>query len=225
MNEMLIPLIMDHHFEAMIHSLPNNILELYEITVKSESEPFTPIYIWNGFTIKEKDLINIIKANKDIEIVTKKISFENKFAAMAWIYKNLIENNNLTAERKKYLIGKRYELEKAAHGASERFRGNQYKKIVTEEKFDKHKTRSKIAMTTGTSEGYVKHAYDYSRGLDAAEEIYPGITEDVLLKIIKIPAYQISEAYKVPIQYRKSFIDDLIAKNRNQKRCLKRCSK
>ena len=58
MKEMLIPLLMDHNFEAMIHSLPNNILEIYEITVKSENEPFTPIYIWNGFNIKEQDLIN-----------------------------------------------------------------------------------------------------------------------------------------------------------------------
>lgn len=226
MKEMLIPLLMDNHFEAMIHSLPNNTLEIYEIAVKAESEPFTPIYIWNGFNIKEKDLISIVKSHRDIEISTIKMSFENKFAAMAWIYKNLIEKNNLTAERKKYLIGKRYELEKASHGASDRFRGNRYKKnIKSDVGLSGHKTRNLIAKSTGTTESYVRHAYSYSRGLDAAESVYPGITEDILFKKIKIPACKISEIYKVPIQQRKDFLDDLLAKTQNQKMCLKRCDK
>lgn len=225
MKEMLIPMLMDHNFEAMIQLLPDNTLEIYEVTVESENDPFTPLYIWNGFHIKEKDLINIVKAHRDVEIFTIKMSFDNKFAAMAWIYKNLIEKNNLTAERKKYLIGKRYEAEKAAYGASDGFRGNKYKKIITADNANKHKTRSEIARTTGTSEGYVKHAYSYSRGIDAAEHIYPGITEEILLKIKKIPACQISEVYKVPIQYRKDFLDDLIAKYTNQKRNCKRCDK
>jgi len=46
-----------------------------------------------------------------------------------------------------------------------------------------------------------------------------------LFKKIKIPACKISEIYKVPIQQRKDFLDDLLAKTQNQKMCLKRCDK
>ena len=224
MKEVLKPLIMDRNFESMIHSLPDNILEIYEITVITENEPFTPLYIWNGFYIKEKDLTNIIQTHKEIEISTIKMTFENKFAAMAWIYKNLIDRNSLTPERKKYLIGKRYEAEKASHGGRDRFRGNQYKRLVKiDDIITTHNTRNVIALSTGTSEAYVKQSYDYSRGLDAAEDVYPGITEDIMLKSIKIPACYVSVVYKLPMDKRKGFLDELLAKYNNPKRYAERC--
>ena len=43
------------------------------------------------------------------------------------------------------------------------------------------KTRERIASETGTSESYVKRADQYAKGVDAAEEVLPGIKNDLLL--------------------------------------------
>ena len=43
------------------------------------------------------------------------------------------------------------------------------------------KTRERIASETGISESYVKRADQYAKGVDAAEEVLPGIKNDLLL--------------------------------------------
>ena len=43
------------------------------------------------------------------------------------------------------------------------------------------KQESELASETGTSESYVKRADQYAKGVDAAEEVLPGIKNDLLL--------------------------------------------
>ena len=43
------------------------------------------------------------------------------------------------------------------------------------------KKRKQIAEETGTSEGYVQRAEYYAKGINAAEEVLPGIKNDLLL--------------------------------------------
>ena len=118
--------------------------------------------------------------------------------------------SQFNATDKKYLIGKRYENEKLTYGASDRFRGNQYTtNLYLPKNVKQIRTRKKIANETNTSEGYVERAYQFSKGLDAAESVCPGIMTAVLSGKIKIPANQIELIYKIPCEERREFIECL----------------
>ena len=104
--------------------------------------------------------------------------------ALIWICNHQLGRRNLTPERRKYLIGKRYEAEKQVS----QNRGNQYtsaKKDGTDQndpcqnKSGSHVTRQRIAKETGTSEGYVQRAEKYMNGVEAADEAAPGAREEI----------------------------------------------
>lgn len=144
-----------------------------------------PIFVWNGFIVDGHHRFKILSEHKYIKFRIIEKDFENKNEVISWICNNQLGRRNLTPENRKYLIGKRYEIEKKANGASDGFRGNQYKKI---ESSGSHKTRERIAKETGTSDGYVQHAYEFAKGVDATEELFPGIKEEILSgKIKKMP--------------------------------------
>lgn len=121
---------------------------------------------------------------------------------------------NLTPERRKYLIGKRYEAEKQVF----QNRGNQYtfaKKNATNQndpcqnKSGSHVTRQRIANETGTSEGYVQRAEKYMNGVEAADEAAPGAREEILNGKIKAADREICAIAKAPKEQRSEIVAEL----------------
>lgn len=125
-----------------------------------------------------------------------------------------IPSRNLTLERRKYLIGKRYEAEKQIS----QNRGNQYtstKKDATDQndpcqnKSGSHITRQRIAKETGTSEGYVQRAEKYMNGVEAADEAAPGTREEILNGKIKAADREICAIAKAPKEQRPEIVAEL----------------
>ena len=121
---------------------------------------------------------------------------------------------NLTPERRKYLIGTRYEAEKQIS----QNRGNQYtstKKDATDQndpcqnKSGSHVTRQRIANETGTSEGYVQRAEKYMNGVEAADEAAPGAREEILNGKIKAADREICAIAKAPKEQRPEIVAEL----------------
>lgn len=93
------------------------------------------------------------------------------------------------------MIGKRLENEKMAYGASDGFRGNQYRMVndqieplakpkaqnepvvLKEKKLD---TAQRLADEYGVGRESVKRAEKYAKGVDIADEIEPGAKEAIL---------------------------------------------
>ena len=104
----------------------------------------------------------------------------NSTTPISWICKNQLGRRNLTPQQKKYLIGQRYDAEKKTHGGDRKSNlpesSGQNDHLIAAQK-----TRERIASETGTSESYVKRADQYAKGVDAAEEVLPGIKNDLLL--------------------------------------------
>ena len=162
-----------------------------------------PIITWNGFIVDGHNRYEICtKHNVEFNVV--EMDFDSDEDAIAWICANQLGRRNLTPENRKYLIGKRYEIEKSTYGAADRFRGNQYQKVPAG---NSHRTRERIAKETGTSDGYVRRAYEFTRGVDAAEELFPGIKEELLSGKIQKNTEEISAISKIPIDARKSISD------------------
>lgn len=178
-------------FERLIPPLVDDEFELLKSNILSEKEIYTPIFVWSGFIIDGHHRFKILSENRDIKFRVVEKEFDNKYEAMSWICNNQLGRRNLTPENKKYLVGKRYEAEKMANGSIERF--NCSKDTASpvgqngplEEKNNAHVTRKRIAEETGTSAGFVRHAGDFARGVDAAEEVVPGIKKEILSGKIK----------------------------------------
>lgn len=202
-------------FERLIPPLTDDEFELLESNILSEGEIYTPIFVWNGYIIDGHHRSRILTEHKEIPYRVTEKHFDNKYEAMSWICNNQLGRRNLTPENKKYLIGKRYDAEKKANGASDGFRGNQYKDLVGSQNGNlpknqkKSKTCERIAEEIGTSKNYVLRADEFAKGVDAADEVVPGIKKDILSGKIKKPAKDISAIAKAPVEEHKSLTENL----------------
>ena len=183
-------LTIDPEFEAKCPPLTEDELSQLEENILEEGLVLMPLIVWNNTIVDGHNRYRIALEHPGIEFRVHEKNFNSKYEALSWICKNQLGRRNLTPLQKKYLIGQRYAAEKQAHGASDGFRGNQHSDTVRGQKdllpeaepFDKsNKTRKMIASETGTSESYVKRADQYAKGVDAAEEVLPGIKADLLL--------------------------------------------
>ena len=118
--------------------------------------------------------------------------------------------------QKKMLIGRRYKTEKMARGASDGFRGNQHKKSVKGQNVplpnDVHITSSRIATEMGTNEKTVRRAEKFVDGVDAAEEVLPGVTKDITSGKIKPKQADVAAIAKAPAEERRQLAENLYKK-------------
>lgn len=170
----------NEEFEGVCPPLTEDEFELLEKNILSDGEVTCPLIIWNNFLIDGHHRRQIILRHPEIPFQIKKTSFNNKYEAIAWICKNQAGRRNLTPEELTYLIGKRYEAEKKAWGASDGFRGNgrEDDDLVRGKIFPllkPHATAERIANENGINERTVRLAAKYAQGVDAAETACPGV--------------------------------------------------
>lgn len=177
-------LTIDPEFEAKCPPLTEDELAQLEENILEEGLVLMPLIVWNNTIVDGHNRYKIAQKHPGIEFRIHEKKFNNRYEALSWICKNQLGRRNLTPMQKKYLVGQRYEAEKCSNGASDGFRGNQYTNPVADQ-FDHvpdfTTTRKKIADETHTSEGYVQRAEYYAKGVDAAEEVLPGIKNELLL--------------------------------------------
>ena len=173
-----------------------------------------PIIVWNKTILDGHNRYNILRKHSFIEYEIKEMEFSSRQEALIWICNHQLGRRNLTPERRKYLIGKRYEAEKQISQK----RGNQYtstKKDATDQndpcqnKSGSHVTRQRIANETGTSEGYVQRAEKYMNGVEAADEAAPGAREEILNGKIKAADREICAIAKAPKEQRSEIVAEL----------------
>lgn len=173
-------LTIDPEFEAKCPPLTEDELSQLEENILEEGLVLTPIIVWNNTIVDGHNRYRIAREHPGIEFRVHEKHFNNKYEALSWICKNQLGRRNLTPQQKKYLIGQRYDAEKNANGGD---RKSENVKSVGQNDplISPHVTRARIAEETNTSESYVKRADQYAKGIDAAEEVLPGIKNDLLL--------------------------------------------
>ncbi len=181
------PLRIDPEFESKIPPLTEDEYRLLEENILHDGVVLNPLIVWNGYIVDGHNRFRIIQAHPEIKYTVFEKEFSDRYAAIAWICCNQLGRRNLTPQQKKYLIGQRYEAEKLTHG----FRGNQYASAgksasgQNDPKQKSERTSEYIAQENNTSESYVRRAERYARGVDAADEIEPGIKQELLTGTIK----------------------------------------
>ena len=173
-------LTIDPEFEAKCPPLTEDELSQLEENILEEGLVLMPLIVWNDTIVDGHNRYRIAQAHPGIEFRTHEKQFSNRYEALSWICKNQLGRRNLTPQQKKYLIGERYDAEKKAHGG-DRKSGQVKSTVQNEPLISSHMTRAQIAEDTKTSESYVMRADLYAKGVNAAEEVLPGIKNDLLL--------------------------------------------
>ena len=204
----------DPEFSAQILPLSFDELQQLKMNMIRDGKLTDPIIVWNKTILDGHNRYNILRKHSFIEYEIKEMEFSSRQEALIWICNHQLGRRNLTPERRKYLIGKRYEVEKQVSQNC----GNQYtsaKKDATDQndpcqnKSGSHVTRQRIANETGTSEGYVQRAEKYMNGVEAADEAAPGTREEILNGKIKAADREICAIAKAPKEQRPEIVAEL----------------
>lgn len=133
--------------------------------------------------------------------------------AIAWICRNQLGRRNLSPEQKRYLLGKQYEAEKKA---AKIFRGNQYtlaKKSGGDHGDNHHsgkKTCDRIAEENGVSRASVLRASHYTRGIDIADNLSPGIKQKVFSGEVKFTNEEMSKLVQASVEHRSDVLAQIL---------------
>ena len=204
----------DPEFSAQILPLSFEELQQLEMNMIRDGKLTDPIIVWNKTILDGHNRYNLLKKHSFIEYEIKEMELSSRQEDLIWICNHQLGRRNLTPERRKYLIGKRYEVEKQVSQNC----GNQYtsaKKDATDQndpcqnKSGSHVTRQRIANETGTSEGYVQRAEKYMNGVEAADEAAPGAREEILNGKIKAADREICAIAKAPKEQRPEIVAEL----------------
>ena len=192
----MINLKIDPEFQSQIPPLTDDEFKQLEENILKEGKLLSPLIVWNNTLVDGHNRYAILQKHPEIYFSTTPLQFENREETIAWICRNQLGRRNLSPEQKRYLLGKQYEAEKKA---AKIFRGNQYtlaKKSGGTHDDNHHsgkKTCDRIAEENGVSRASVLRASHYTRGIDIADNLSPGIKQKVFSGEVKFTNEEMSK--------------------------------
>ena len=208
-------LVIDEEFESVIPPLDEQEFEFLEESILQDGEVYHPLVVWNNTIVDGHHRYKILRKHPDIKYRITERCFENRYEAISWICLNQLGRRNISNIQKTILIGRRYNAKKMSYGSTERFENNHYdgadsprrKNCALEEK--SHVTANQIAAETGVSSRTVQYAGDFVDGMDAAEEVLPGVSKDIASGKIKPKQSDVRAIAKAPAEERKQMAKNL----------------
>ena len=204
----------DKEFAEKIPPLTPEELEQLEANILAEGAVINPLIVWNGVIVDGHNRYRILQKHPEILFQVYEKEFSDRYEAIAWICKNQLGRRNLTPAQRKYLVGKQYEAEKAMHGGSDsRERDTENGQFTSSGQNDhlraSEKTSERIAREIGMGEKYVRRAEEFAQGLDAAEEIEPGIKQQIFSGDIHPPDKDVAAIARASLEERKGLVESL----------------
>lgn len=199
----------DPEFESRIPPLTDDEFQQLEENILADGKIISPIIVWGEVIIDGHNRFRIAEKHPYISFTTCEREFADRHEVIAWICKNQLGRRNLTFQQKKYLIGKQYESEKAAHGGE---RGNQYTSLASSQLGNlpnPTKTCERIAAENGISKNSVLRAESFAKAVDIADEIDPGIRSEILTGRIKPTQEAVHAITKAEPEERPALVEEL----------------
>lgn len=202
-------LIIDEEFESVIPPLSDDEFKLLEESILQEGEVYHPLVVWNNIIVDGHHRYKILKEHPEIKYRISERQFEDRYDILSWICLNQLARRNLSDTQKTVLIGRRYKIEKQKRS----FHGNRYQKVVSGQNVhslnEASTTAKKIASEMGANEKTVRRAEKYVDGVDAAEEVMPGVTKDITSGKIKPKQSDVVAIAQAPVEERKEMAEKL----------------
>ena len=205
----MINLKIDPEFQSQIPPLTDDEFKQLEENILKEGKLLSPLIVWNNTLVDGHNRYAILQKHPEIYFSTMPLPFESREEVLAWICKNQLGRRNLTPEQKYYLMGKQYEAEKAAHGgdrkSSDAKSSSQSANLV-----DNAKTCDRIAEENGVSKDTVIRASRFTKGVEIAESLIPGMREKILNKQIKVSKSDMHRLAKADYHDRTQTLQDIL---------------
>jgi len=151
-----------------------------------------PLCVWNKTILDGHNRYEICR-RLSIPFKITYIFLRSREEAVAWICANQLGRRNITAEARRYLIGKRYEMEKiiGAHnaaGTTQYTRKEVRSKMFTEPLFyeNANRTRERLGKEYCISPATIAKYGDYSQSLDTLSRVEPALLPRILSGRVKI---------------------------------------
>lgn len=197
-------------YAKVIPPLSSDEYKELENNILADGIIISPLIVWNGVIIDGHNRFKIATEHPEISFTVFNKDFINEYEAIAWICKNQLGRRNLTKSRHKYLIGQRYEYEKLAYVRDEN--GRFAPSAQNEHSVEATKTCERIAKEVGVGQATVRRNGKYSKGVDIAEKISPGIREDILSHKISVPSKELEQLPSMTATEQESAVQQIILK-------------
>ena len=205
---MLQHLTIDPEFAGKIPPLREEEMKQLEENILADGVVINPLIVWNGVIVDGHNRYHILQKHPEIQFTTYEKQFPDRYAAIAWICKNQLGRRNLTPQQFKYLIGQQYEAEKVSHGG-DRKSDQQKSSVQNEHLIEREKTSQRIANESNVSASFVRRSECFAKGVDAAEEVAPGIKQEILTGSIKPAEKAVAAIAKAPPEERPALVQQL----------------
>ena len=205
----MINLKIDPEFQNQIPPLTDDEYKQLEENILKEGKLISPLIVWNNILVDGHNRYAILQKHPEIYFSTMPLPFESREEVLAWICKNQLGRRNLTPEQKYYLMGKQYEAEKAAHGG-DRKSSDAKSSSLNANLIDSTKTCDRIAEENGVSKDTVIRASRFTKGVEIAESLIPGMREKILNKQIKVSKSDMHRLAKADYHDRTQTLQDIL---------------
>ena len=203
----------DQEFAEKIPPLTKEEFEQLEANILADGVVINPLIVWNGVIVDGHNRYRIIQMHPEITYQTHEKEFSDRYDAIAWICKNQLGRRNLTPAQRKYLIGKQYEAEKAMRGGKRETQREENGRFTASYQNgnlpSSEKTCERIARENGIARNTVIRDEHFAAGIDAAEEILPGIKDQILMGEIRPSDNAIAAIARASPDGRKELVENL----------------
>lgn len=195
----------NEYFKQLIPPLASNeFKQLEENIIKDGCRE--PLCVWGDVIVDGHNRYEICTRLK-IPFFVQKVEFNAQDEVIAWICANQLGRRNISEETRRYLIGKRYEIEKILGARNSSGKNQHSQKEVSGKIYHKPQTQirkgltaEKIAKEYHLAEATVRKYGNYSKSIDELAKKEPELISDVLTGKIKISQKNISKLSKQPPQ-------------------------
>ena len=172
-------IIVDPRFRDKIPKPSEEERRRLEENILSDGLVREPLVLWAGtkILVDGHNRWDIIQRHPDIPYTTIEHEFDNEWDVIAWICRNQLGRRNIS----KVVYDKLIQEE---HDAVQKIPGGDHKSDVFKNQSAQNaqleSTRAVVAKEHGITQAYVERAVEFGRGLDAGDEVAPGLKDAVL---------------------------------------------
>ena len=180
-------LLIDPEFRSLIRPLTEEEHTLLEMNLK-EYGCMNPIVVWNDIIIDGHNRYEIC-TKLGIPFDVKEMSFSSRDEVRIWICNFQLSRRNLSEEARRYLIGKKYELEKRSQTMLNQDGRNQYtpkEELYKAEAVPKTDTAGRIGSEDGICRATVLKYARYSEAVDRIADVTPAVRSRILAGQCKV---------------------------------------
>lgn len=215
-------LLIDEEFKKLIPPLSKEEFKILEDNILKDG-CIDPICTWNDIIIDGHNRYKICKKH-NVVFKIHEISFTQREEVKNWICSNQLGRRNISEETKKYLIGKRYEMEKSllknSKGRNQYSEDKKLNEEIRKERNVNHKplTAIKLGKEYQVSCRTVLGYATYAKAIDTLEKDEPELTQKILSGEINIPQCQVVKISKLTPKFKNKIRNYLKTSTNNKEK-------